>query len=222
VWAPATLSLLLQIEGLDGRLSAWARRETPVFGSQARAQNASNVLLDASVISYAALLVVTPAPHGLGPWLHDKSKRGMAGLGAAAATDGITVLVKDATDRTRPDASNDLSFPSGHASGSAVAAALAAGEADRLRAPGWARSAIVLGTGAIAGGCGWARVEAGRHYPSDVLAGWALGTALGTITSQALAGDHGSPAVSVRAGRRRVQVALTLPLTSPGRIRDSD
>src|SRR5260370_15001799 len=87
VWAPATLSLLLQLDALDGRLSDWARRETPVFGSQARAQDASNVLLDASVVSYAALLVVTPAPHGLGPWLHDKSKRGMAGLGAAAATD---------------------------------------------------------------------------------------------------------------------------------------
>ena len=81
LWVPSTVALLLQIDDLDGRLSDWARRETPVFGSQARAEHGSDALLGASVITYAALVAITPGPHGPGPWLREKSLRGAAGLG---------------------------------------------------------------------------------------------------------------------------------------------
>lgn len=220
VWAPSAIALLLQIDGLDGRLSDWARRETPVFGSQTRAQDAGDALLQASVITYAALFAITPAPQGSGTWLRDKSVRGAAGLATLAANAGVTSVVKYATGRERPDGSDDLSFPSGHASGAATAAALTAGEARRLPGPGWVRSTLSLGSGAIAGGCAWARVEAGRHYPSDALVGWALGTAFGTFTNEVLrsrAGATESPAVSVRVGRHSVQLALTIPLSAEPR-----
>ena len=64
------------------------------------------------------------------------------------------------------------SFPSGHTA-SAFAFATAAG----LEAP--AAAPALLGTAALVG---WSRLHGGQHFPSDVAAGAALGTAVGAAT----------------------------------------
>jgi undecaprenyl-diphosphatase len=68
-----------------------------------------------------------------------------------------------------------FSFPSGHAMASAaVYGALAVVVSLRFeRARWWATTACVALVLAI----GWSRIYLGVHYPSDVLAGWALGAA---------------------------------------------
>lgn len=92
----------------------------------------------------------------------------------------IVELLKWATDRPRPQLFDypmivhSQSFPSGHASNSMIvylaAALIAAPLLTRGRWP--ATAAIVL---AIA--IGFTRPMLGVHWPSDVLAGWALGLA---------------------------------------------
>lgn len=57
------------------------------------------------------------------------------------------------------------SFPSAHAANSAALALLAALLWPRLRAYVWALPALV----------GWSRLYLGKHFPTDVLGGWALG-----------------------------------------------
>jgi len=47
---------------------------------------------------------------------------------------------------------------------------------------------VAIGAGAIAAGTAWARVEAGAHCPSDVLAGVALGNFMGAFFTQAFLG----------------------------------
>lgn len=93
-----------------------------------------------------------------------------------AATYGINTLVKLALRRQRPDlpglpplagAPTRLSFPSAHSSTS-FAAALAY---RRLGMP----AAPLYG---LAGGLALSRLYLGLHYPSDVLAGALLGSAL--------------------------------------------
>lgn len=69
---------------------------------------------------------------------------------------GATELLKRALHRTRPDASDNLSFPSGH-----TALATVNGAA------GWRYGLTV--------GVGWGRQAAGRHYATDVLAGAGIG-----------------------------------------------
>ena len=92
---------------------------------------------------------------------------------------GLNALIKDLVDRSRPPLSMDLdalvglpaspSFPSGHAmSAFAVAAAIAV-LAPRTR---WA----VLGVAAV---IAFSRVYLGVHFWIDVLAGAALGIAIG-------------------------------------------
>lgn len=99
-----------------------------------------------------------------------------AQVGPAAV--GLNYLVKVAVRRDRPrlrrlpalaSAPTALSFPSAHAT-SSLAAATALGRVEpRARLPLYALAAAICGT----------RPYLGMHYPSDVLAGAALGVVLG-------------------------------------------
>jgi membrane-associated phospholipid phosphatase len=96
----------------------------------------------------------------------------------APAAVGLNYLVKIAVRRDRPrlrrlpplaSAPSALSFPSAHAT-SSLAAATAIGRVEpRARLPLFALAAALCAT----------RPYLGMHYPSDVLAGAALGVALG-------------------------------------------
>jgi membrane-associated phospholipid phosphatase len=109
------------------------------------------------------------------------ARRGLASLATASAT--ANIIGKGLASRRRPDAEVPAarrlahepwtsSFPSGHA---ASAAAFATGAAMEL--PGLAPAVFAL---ALAVGA--SRVVTGVHYPSDVLAGFAIGAAAAAST----------------------------------------
>jgi membrane-associated phospholipid phosphatase len=109
------------------------------------------------------------------------ARRGLASLAVASAT--ANIIGKGLTSRTRPDAEIPAvrrlphapwtsSFPSGHA---ASAAAFATGVT--MEMPGLAVVACPLALAVAA-----SRVVTGVHYPSDVLAGFAIGTAAAAST----------------------------------------
>jgi len=111
---------------------------------------------------------------------------GVAGVGAG--------LAKQAVGRTRPPAAlrllaeMDQSFPSGHAADSAalyltLALVLAVFV---LRRP-LARAAVVAAGLLMTGSIGLSRLILGVHWPSDVLAGWALGTTAALMVTLAVA-----------------------------------
>src|SRR5436305_11159743 len=101
---------------------------------------------------------------------------------AIGAADLVSVrLVKPEAARVRPCAWDPKevphpmgcgagpSFPSTHASDSAAAAAIFSWAAPRL-------SPVAIGVALVVG---ISRVYLGAHWPTDVMAGWALGAALG-------------------------------------------
>jgi membrane-associated phospholipid phosphatase len=75
----------------------------------------------------------------------------------------------------RPDGSDNESFPSGHTALAFSFATLANRNLDSLDFLGDFRRPLQITNTVLASGVAWARVEAHKHHPSDVLFGAALG-----------------------------------------------
>ena len=179
-WAPLLGAGLLQIGDAGEEISEWAADETPLFGSNQAADTASNVLRWTAVGGYAASVIAGSATSPDGARPGPARTLGVGAL-AAAVNIGATQGLKRATGRERPDASNDRSFPSQHASSAALFATLGSRQVETVAPAGRRGELLRWGFGGIAAATGWARVEGGEHFPSDVLAGAALGHFVGAL-----------------------------------------
>ena len=186
-WAPVAGAVIFQIGSLDQNLSNWASKRTPIFGSQTNAGTASDVLQGVAAGSSLIVALATPSGDQPGDWALAKAKGLSVDIAAVALTWGATSGLKSATNRTRPNGSSG-SFPSGHASNTSVCDTLASRNVDFLSLPDGARIGFKIGFTALTVSTAWARVEAKAHFPSDVLAGMALGHFLGAFINDAFLG----------------------------------
>lgn len=182
-WLPAALAAGVQLGEADADIADWANEETPVFGSRDAAEDASDWLRAASYATYGAAGLLAPAPAD--DWLATKAKGLAVGGAAILATSGATQGLKEITDRRRPQGRAKDSFPSNHASLTSVSARLTREALRYYDLPRAARLGSDIGLAGLAIMTGWARVEAGEHYPADVLAGMALGNFLAVFASEA-------------------------------------
>jgi len=188
VVVPAATALVLQIGGMDERLSRWAVKHTPTTGSPDQAERLSSDLRSVSLISFFASMLFTPSGDGTGEWAVSKAK-GVAVQGTAAALNNEAIMVlKKAAGRSRPDGGDDKSFPSGHAGNSALFTSLASSNVNVMNIPSPARTSLDVMLHAVMFAVAWERVEAGVHYPSDVLAGISLGYFIGPFINDSFMG----------------------------------
>ena len=111
---------------------------------------------------------------------------------AQVVSGALVQALKRATQRTRPDGSNDYSFPSGHASATfATATVLERHFGWKVGIPAFAFATYVAGS----------RLQENKHFPSDVVFGATLGIVGGR---------------SVTFGRARAR-AVVAPFVAPGR-----
>lgn len=185
-WLPAMGASVFAIDDFDRRVSDWAIEHTPVFGSKATAGDVSDVLRTSLVLESYATVALTPSGDQAGDWLLAKSKGLAVEAVAHLANGAATGLAKDLAGRTRPDGSSDQSMPSGHATTAFGGARLANRNLEAMNLKPWAKWSLQSGNFAMASATAWARVEAGRHYPSDVLVGAALGNFITTFIHDAL------------------------------------
>jgi membrane-associated phospholipid phosphatase len=188
VWAPLAGAAVLQIDSWDEDVADWASDETPVFGSPQTADDWSDGLRIASAVGYGASVLATPGGDLDADWLLAKVQGTAVGAGAFAATAGVTSGLKSLTSRERPDGSGDDSLPSGHAATAAVFGTLTVRNLRSIDIPAPMRATLGIGAGAMTAGTAWARVEAGQHYPSDILIGIALGNFMGAFFTEAFLG----------------------------------
>lgn len=184
-WAPLAGAALLQIGDWDRKVSDSASDNTPVFGSQQSARDASDVLEDLSAVAWMVTAVATPSGDSSGEWLAAKTK-GFAVVAAAKLLNGgMTASIKNWSGRTRPDGSDTGSFPSGHSSSASLYATFSARNLESIDMGDNYRKTMEIGFGVIAAGTAWARVEGNVHFPSDVLAGAALGHFVAAFINEA-------------------------------------
>jgi len=188
VWGPLAGAAVLQVDSWDEDVADWATDEAPVFGSVQNAEDWSDGLRDASVLGYAASVLATPSGDLDGDWLAAKTRGTLVGVGAFVATSTVTSGLKSLTSRERPNGTDDRSFPSGHASTAAVFDTLTVRNLQSIDTSPALRTTLEIGAGAITAGTAWARVEAGAHYPSDVLVGVALGNFMAAFFTEAFLG----------------------------------
>lgn len=204
-WVPALGAAL--VVPWDRRVSRWAARETPVFGSRQRALDASDHLRTASHVGMAATALLVPRE---GEHFGGRLQRLLWEEGGAIAATGVTSVLKRVVGRERPDASDDLSFPSGHATRAFAYQAMSMRNlrSSDLGAPARPASAIALG--ALAAGTAWARVEGGVHFPSDVLAGAAIGNFIAQLVNDAFRGTESTPPVRLETVSGTTAIVFTV------------
>jgi len=141
------------------------------------------MMLDVTALGSAVVLgLVTLAAVGF-LYMDGKRHSALFVLLAVASGTALSYLLKAGFDRPRPDLVahladvHTLSFPSGHAMGSAltyltIGAVIARTEQKRLLKI----YVLALGIG-LTLIVGISRIYLGVHWPTDVLAGWALGSA---------------------------------------------
>ncbi|PCI79695.1 MAG: hypothetical protein COB20_04345 [SAR86 cluster bacterium] len=177
-WLPLVAAGVFAMNDYDEQVTEWASEKTPLFGSTKRADDGSDRL---SQLSHVTLAVsAMPSISSLkedGMWKSATAtfKRLRPALGAHLVNIAFTQTSKDHINRERPDGEGSESFPSGHTSYSVVSAIQASNLIDRMDIPQATKRNLRLANYSVAGLSAWARLEANRHYPSDVLTSFAVG-----------------------------------------------
>jgi len=189
-WVPAGGALAFQIDSWDRNLTNWAARRQPIFGSREGADEATDYLVGALLGAYVISGLATPSGEKPAEWAWAKLKGFSVGAGAVALTQASTTGLKHAVGRTRPDGSSNRSFPSSSTSLAGVYGGLTSRNLDYLPIPAWARTGLRGGVATLMAATAWSRLEGKFHYPSDVLAGMALGNFIGIFLNDAFIGAN--------------------------------
>lgn len=206
-WAPAGGALIFAIDDWDHKVSKWAVEHHSIFSSRATASDMSDSLRDGLTIWSIVTAIATPGGEQAGEWIFSKLKGGAVEFSGFQLSKWTTIGLKNAVGRTRPDGTDDSSFPSGHATSAFSTSRLASLNLEVIEIPQTARTILSwTGTGAAAG-VAWARVEAGKHYPSDVLAGAALANFITVFIYRSFMGlsEDDIPAISVAPSEDGIQ-----------------
>ncbi len=150
-------ALAIHFGGVDQKISDDLTKSYPISGSAEQARDYSDWGVNATNAAWlisGAIYDPVALPF---QYVGDKAR------GA------LTVGWKRQSNRLRPDKSDRLSFPSGHSARASYRAHSAINNLDG-RYP--MIDAALLATAAATA---FFRVESGRHYPTDVLVGYALG-----------------------------------------------
>jgi membrane-associated phospholipid phosphatase len=209
-WVPAAGAATVAAGGWDKKISEWAVENTPVFGSVENAKTASDNLRALSDLGMLGTALAVP---GRGhPW-RSRIKRILVEEAGVFAASSVTNLLKQSIPRERPDHSDNHSFPSGHSTRAFAYAGMSSRNLDSMDMPGGARTSLKVLFEGMAAGTAWARVEGNRHYPTDVLAGAAIGNFMALFIHDSFLGreENVSMSLQVDPWERSVQLRILLP-----------
>lgn len=209
-WGSAAGAAVIAAAGWDSKISSWAVENTPVFGSVDHAKAASDDLR--SLCALAMLGTALAVPGGSYPW-RSRFERLLVEEGGVWSASSVTNLMKESISRERPDETDTHSFPSGHSTRAFAYNGMSLRNLDAMDLPGSGRISLKILFTTLAAGTGWARVEGERHYPSDVLAGAAIGNFISVFIHDAFLGRREQVSATLRADpeERSLSLRITFP-----------
>ena len=187
-WVPAAGAAVFWIGEWDEKVSDWASENALVFGSSDNAGRASDYLHATVIAGAVGSALVAPSGEDPKTWTVSKMKGLSVEAAAFWATSRATQGLKDWTRRERPNRESDESFPSMHSSHAFSFAKLGIRNIESVPMSHRERMFYAVGFRTTAGLTAWARVENQAHFPSDVLAGAALGSFLSRFIHDAFLG----------------------------------
>lgn len=195
-WVPLAGAAIIAAGGWDHAWQRSAAEHGYLFGEDG--EDASNDLLTASTLIYAAS-ALTAAPEGetFADALAWKAENLAVFVASKGAVDALSGEIKEASGRDRPDGVPDDAFPSRHGATSAAQTAMTRRNLDYLDMDPALRDAAKVGLHALDGLTGLARIEADQHYPTDVLAGIALGNFVSNFAFNLLLEPGAAPRYSL-------------------------
>ena len=173
-WMPLAGAVVIAAGGWDHPWQRSLGKHQYLFGDDG--EDASNQLLKASTVLYATSVVfAAPDDTAFTDALDWKAANIATFVAGKTSVDELTGRLKKISGRERPDGVEDDAMPSRHSATSAAETAMTRRNLDYIDMNPTLRDAAKIGLHALDGLTGLARVEADQHYPTDVLAGIALG-----------------------------------------------
>lgn len=170
-WVPLTAATAIGVAGFDKTISSWASRNTYIYNSKIEASDTSDVLRKLSNINYNITLFATPDGKNLDDYMSNKLLSLGFTNGARTLVSGTTNTLKHKIGRERPDSSDLLSFPSGHTSSAVTHSILSQRFLEKAPIKKQHKTVLNLYYNIVGWGTAWGRVEAEKHYPTDILIG---------------------------------------------------
>ena len=190
VWIPLLSAAVIGVTDADDSTSDWATEHTALFGSAGAAADGSSDLVSTLMVSAVISSLLAESDS------RGRFKRVAINGLAVSSNHRITRGMKNLAKRERPNGLSDQSFPSMHASNAFVAAEITSRNLAFMQLDDRKRSYFDAGLYTLASTAAWARVEAGAHYPSDVLAGAALGSFLAGLFNETFLNGDSSKVLS--------------------------
>jgi len=180
-WIPLATAGVVAAGGWDKPWQRSLGKHQYVFGQAA--EDRSNQLVGLSTLLYAGTtLIASPQTEsGFDTWQWRASNVAVM-LTDKTLVDELVGEWKLRAGRDRPDGVADDSFPSKHNATAASQTTLTRRNLDYLELDDSWRQAATWGLYGLDGLTGLARMEANKHYPSDVLVGMALGNFLANFS----------------------------------------
>lgn len=178
VWVPLAGAGATFWGGVDRKISHWASEKTPIFGSQKNASKRSDELDIALLYEMytTPLLTASNADGSVKTYAFSKLKGFLVTSLASQAADQTRDALSYDFGRERPNKADHRSFPSGHSTQAGTRNTLTSKNLDHIPMSESLRTGFKAVNNTLAAGVLWGRLEAKRHYPSDVLTGYALGS----------------------------------------------
>lgn len=181
VWAPLLAAGAIHWTDNDKKISQWAVKERPVYTTLKNTSYWSD--RNNTILLYEMYLSILLTPsmdedESLTQWAWSKTKGGLVVNQASRSTRYGRDQLAKTFRRQRPNHEDRLSFPSGHSTEASSRNMLVSKNLDAMDINSTLRTGIKAANTTLAAGTLWARLEGQKHYPSDVLVGYALGSFL--------------------------------------------